>query len=86
MGLSDFYNWIDDKFGPDKTKYTQKCSEGKEMLVECVKLSECYKNNKNFQFCLQEDIDKECKSLRYDYFRCRRTALYWEKSLRDDPR
>jgi len=56
------------------------------MLMECVLESNCFKEHNSFKYCLREGIDKSCKALRYNFFRCRRSTVFWEKSLRDDPR
>ena len=34
---------IDSFIGPSKEKYKKACTEDKEMLMECVLLSDCFK-------------------------------------------
>ncbi len=84
--MDRLFKFIDDKVGPDKEKHPRACTEDREMLMECVLESNCFKEHNNFTYCLREGIDKSCKALRYNYFRCRRSTVFWEKSLRDDPR
>ncbi|EGR27150.1 hypothetical protein IMG5_201750 [Ichthyophthirius multifiliis] len=73
--------------GPSKEKYKKACTEDKEMLMECVLLSDCFKKHQNFRYCVTDGVDKECKALRYDHFLCRRSQVFWQKSFsRDDPR
>ena len=79
-----FFDYIDDKLGPDKKKYHKACGENREMLFECVMASECMKKYENFKYCVQEGIDKECKALRYDLFLCKRGQVFWEKSITKD--
>ena len=79
------FEYIDNKFGPDKKTHGKACMESREMLMECVLQSDCMKNNNNFRYCVQDGIDKECKALRYDYFLCRRGQVFWEKSITKDP-
>lgn len=81
-----FFKWVDDKIGPDRKKHGELCHEDRQMLMECVLESDCFKKREDFIYCMREGIDKECKALRYNFFRCRRSTLFWEKSLRDDPR
>lgn len=42
--LNTVFEPIDRKFGPDKLKHKPACDEDKEMFLECVLSSECYKN------------------------------------------
>ena len=79
------FEYIDNKFGPDKKLHGKACQESREMLMECVLQSDCMKSNNNFRYCIQDGIDKECKALRYDYFLCRRGQVFWEKSITKDP-
>ena len=81
-----FFNYLDEKLGPSKTKHAPACHQDREMLLECVLESQCMKDYDNFKYCITEGIDKECKALRYDYHLCRRSQVYWEKSLRDEAR
>lgn len=66
------FEYMDDKFGPNKKDHKPACYETREMLMECVLQSECFKNHDNFRYCLQDGVDKECKALRYDYYLCRK--------------
>ena len=60
------FEWIDDRIGPDKTKYKRACLDDREMLMECVLSSRCFQEHNNFRFCIQDGADKECKALRHD--------------------
>jgi hypothetical protein len=40
-----FFEKIDGVIGPNKEKYKQACTDDKEMLMECVLLSECFKKH-----------------------------------------
>ena len=83
--INNFFAYMDEKLGPAKQKPA--CYEDREMLIECVIQSACFKNNENFKHCIQGGIDKECKSLRYNYKMCKRAQVFWAKSFsRDDPR
>jgi cytochrome c oxidase assembly factor 5 len=85
--LNQVFEPIDRKIGPDKLKYKPACDEDKEMFLECVLASDCYKNSEQFKYCAQEGADKECKALRYDYYLCKRAQVFWNKSFsQDDPR
>ena len=41
--INKFFEWADEKFGPNKGKYNQACSEDKEMMLDCILESECFK-------------------------------------------
>lgn len=43
--IREFYDWIDDKVGPDRDKHPRACHEGREMILECVLESDCFKVN-----------------------------------------
>lgn len=87
--MNKLFDWVDNQVGPDRAKYPKACLEAREMVMDCVLRSDCFKVGRsdqkygNFKFCMQEGIDKPCKALRYDYYRCKRTTVFWEKSLRD---
>ena len=74
---------LDSKIGPKNKKA---CQEDREMVLDCVINSECFKKYNHFRFCMQKGIDLDCKALRYNFYRCKRSQVYWEKSLRDDYR
>ena len=80
------FGFVDDKLGPSKKKHAPACSEDREMLMECVLESDCFKKYQNFKYCIQEGADKECKALRYDYHLCRRAQVYWQRSFVKDDR
>ena len=85
--ISKTFEFLDNKIGPSKKKHKRACMETREMLFECVMMSECFKNHEKFKYCMQDGISKECKAIRYDYFLCKRGQVFWEKSFnRDDPR
>jgi cytochrome c oxidase assembly factor 5 len=85
--LNGIFEPIDDKIGPSKRDYKPGCDEDKEMFLECVLNSECYKKAKQFKYCAQEGVDKECKAIRYDYYLCKRSMIFWNKAFsQDDPR
>lgn len=85
--INNMFAYIDKKVGPSKKDHKPACYEDREMLMECVLQSNCFKNNENFKYCIQDGIDKECKSLRYNYKMCKRAQVFWAKSFsRDDPR
>jgi len=84
--VDKLFSYIDSKVGPNAKDHKPACHDGREMLLECVLESKCMKDHENFRYCIQDGIDKECKALRYDYHLCRRSQVYWERSLRDDPR
>jgi len=49
--------------------------------------SDCYGETENFKYCVQEGITKECKALRYNYYMCKRSQIFWHKAFsNDDPR
>jgi len=85
-GLKGLFNWMDEKIGVNKDTYRNACDDDREMILDCVLNSECFKKYEDFKFCVQEGADKPCKALRYDLYRCKRATVYWEHSLRDDPR
>ena len=58
--------------GLDKN-YRKACHEEKDILMNCVLASKCFKKNKHFKFCVQEGIDEDCKALRYALFLCKRS-------------
>jgi len=36
---------------------------------------------------MQDGIAKDCKALRYNYYMCKRSQIYWNKAFSvDDPR
>lgn len=82
--VNSVYGWIDNKLGLNKK--AKACETEKEMLFECIFGSECFQDCQDFKFCMQDGINKDCKALRYDLFLCRRSQLFWQKSLRDEPR
>ena len=85
--VNEVFGKLDDWLGPKKGKYQEACYEDKEMLLECVMSSACFRKHENFKYCMTEGIDKECKALRYDHTQCRRAQLFWIKSFsRDDAR
>ncbi len=43
---------MDNKIGPDRLKHKPACYETREMLMECVLESECFKKNNNFKYIL----------------------------------
>ncbi len=82
--LNKLFEKMDDAVGPSKTKYKPACYEDREMLMECVLQSDCFKKHENFRFCVKDGIDKECKAIRYDYYLCRRAQVFWQKSFSRD--
>ena len=84
--FTQLFKYFDENFGPSKKDHKPACYDGREMLLECVLQSECFKEHNNFKYCIQQGINKECKALRYDYHLCRRATVYWEKSMRDEGR
>ena len=84
--MNGLFEWIDTKLGPKDETYKRACAEDREMIMDCILESECYKKYQDFMYCARAGMDKECKSLRHSYFRCRRATVFWEKSLRDNPR
>ncbi len=79
------FDYIDQKVGPSGRKDAKPaCFETREMLMECVLMSDCFKEHNNFRYCIQDGINKECKALRYDYHLCRRSQIFWEKSIREE--
>jgi hypothetical protein len=36
------FDYIDEKVGPNKTKYPSACMESREMVMDCVLNSECF--------------------------------------------
>lgn len=77
------FSALDEKFGPSKVTYQPACQDVREMLIECVMESDCMKapdakfrysvwkyNQRN---CIRQDINKECKAIRYDYQLCRKS-------------
>jgi len=43
--------------------------------------SECYAESQNFKYCVQEGITKDCKALRYNYYMCKRSQIFWHKAF-----
>lgn len=41
--MNKLFDWVDDKVGPDKVKYPKACLEAKEMVMDCVINSDCFK-------------------------------------------
>ena len=41
--IRKFYDYVDEKVGPDRGQYKRACHEGREMILECVLESECFK-------------------------------------------
>jgi len=86
-GINKAFEKMDHYLGPSKAKHGRACQEDREMLMECVLTSKCFQENENFKYCIREGVDKECKALRYNYYLCRRSQVFWEKSFsRDSPR
>ena len=91
---SGFYGWLEGVFepmdnwlGPDRAKHKPACLEDKEIFLDCVMKSDCYVETNNFLHCVQDGISKECKALRYNYYMCKRSQIFWHKSFStDDPR
>ncbi len=78
---------LDDLLGPSKDKYKPACIEDKEIFLDCVLKSDCYKETENFLYCVQDGVSKDCKALRYNYFMCKRSLMFWYKAFTtDDPR
>ena len=85
--INKVFEPIDNAIGPSKMKYKPGCDEDKEMFLECVLSTDCYKQSKNFKRCAQEDVTPECKAIRYDYYMCKRSMIFWNKAFsQDDPR
>ena len=85
--LNKLFQMIDSAIGPSKKDYKPACHDVRDMLSECVLESDCFKENQNFKYCLQDGINKECKAIRYDYQLCRRSQVNWAKHFsKDDPR
>ena len=56
--LNDIFDPIDEKIGPSRIKYKPGCDEDKEMFLECILNSPCYKETKQFKYCAQEGVTK----------------------------
>lgn len=41
--LNNLFAWFDEKIGPDKEAHKPACHESREMILQCVLESECYK-------------------------------------------
>ena len=82
--VNKMYEWFDFKTGAKKRETA--CHNEKDMLFECIFNSSCYKNCNNFKYCMQEGIDKDCRALRYDLFLCKRSQIFWQRSMREDSR
>ena len=50
--LYSFFDYVDDKFGPSKLEHKPACYESKEMILECVLSSQCFKEHQNFRYCV----------------------------------
>ena len=85
--LNKVFEPIDRAIGPSNLNYKPGCEEDKEMFLECVLSSECYKKSTNFKHCAQDGVAPECKAIRYDYYLCKRSLIFWNKAFsQEDPR
>ncbi len=75
--LENFFQGVDKLGGPERGKYINPCKEEREILTECILTSTCFKERKDFAFCLRDGIEASCRDIRSAYYQCRKTVVPW---------
>lgn len=70
----------------EKREDERACQNVREDLIECLILTECFKNGGSFQACLKDkSATPDCQGLRLAYFECKKAQVDARKRFRGSP-